>query len=301
MIGRVAQAAIGHDSVGHGRKDAAQPVLAVQPLGNPVDCRLDGTLARVLRQQRLADAQRLVDGQEQIAPRAAGRVGQIGALFFRRHHEQFADVHGARVQCLRLQGRQHQQRHDHRARPIGHLAEMERRPARQQHDLRRHHWHRAPRHLFEQSERETGEDIGARRAAGLQDGLAGAPHVRRLDIVAAELQREVRLDRGADVELAAMEQRPAAMVGLGRPQINGELLLDAVVDLAGEMLEHDVLGGDGGIRLQLEAPVAFFVLARLQIGRCFTDRTVDLAQADFGQRNPGRIDLGQRGRSLSSN
>jgi len=98
-----------------------------------------------------------------------------------------------------------------------------------------------------------------------------------------------------------MEQRPAAMVGLGRPQIDGELLLDPVVDLAGEMLEHDVLGGDGGIRLQLEAPIAFLVLARLQIGRCFTDRAVDLPQACFAQGNPGRIDLGQRGRSLPDN
>ena len=77
-------------------------------------------------------------------------------------------------------------------------------------------------------------------------------------------------------------------------QIDGQLALDAVVDLAGEMLEHDVLGGDGGIRLELKAPVAFVVLARLQIGRRLARRRGrPPPRLIVGQRDFRRIDLGQ--------
>ena len=76
---------------------------------------------------------------------------------------------------------QHEQRHEDGARPVGDLGEVEREPARQQHDLDRHHRHGAPGHLAEQRQQDAGEDVAARRAAARQDRLAGARHVRRVD------------------------------------------------------------------------------------------------------------------------
>ena len=164
------------------------------------------------------------------------------------------------------------------ARPVGNLAEVERRELRQQHDLQRHHRHRAPGHLAEERQRRAREDVGLGGAAMGEDRRARPRHVRCRGIVAGQLQRVVGLDRGADVELAAVEQRPAAMVGLGGAQIGGQLALDRVVDRVEEMLEQDVLGGDGDVGLELEAPVALGVLQRLQVGGRLGDDAVDLVE-----------------------
>ena len=116
---------------------------------------------------------------------------------------------------LRAVGRkrhQHQQRHDHRARPVRHLGQVEREPQRQVHDLQRHHRHGAPRHLAEQGELSPGEDVGALGPAGLEDRGAGAGHVRGVRVVADRLQRVIRLHAGRQVEGAIVEQRPAAVL-----------------------------------------------------------------------------------------
>ena len=83
--------------------------------------------------------------------------------------EQFVDADAVRILRARLQRRQHHQRHDRGARPVGNLVEMERRPHRQQHDLDRHHRHAAPGHHAEQRQQEAGEDVAVgrrRRASG---------------------------------------------------------------------------------------------------------------------------------------
>ena len=66
----------------------------------------------------------------------------------------------------------------------------------------------------EQRQLRAGEDVGPFGAAGRQDGLARAAHVRRVGVVADRLQREIRLDAGGEVERAVVEQRPAAMRAL---------------------------------------------------------------------------------------
>ena len=44
-------------------------------------------------------------------------------------------------------------------------------------------------------------------------------HVRRVRVVAGELQRVVGLDRAAQIEVAAVIERPAAVLGLARAQV----------------------------------------------------------------------------------
>jgi hypothetical protein len=88
--------------------------------------------------------------------------------------------------------------------------------------------------------------------------------MRGVGIVADQLQRVVGLDGGADIGLAAVEERPAAILALDLAQVAGEPLLHLWVDLAQEMLQQDVLGRDGGVGLQLESPVAVRLLHRHQ-------------------------------------
>src|SRR4051794_25752896 len=133
---------------------------------------------------------------------------------------------------------------------------MEGKPARQEHDLDRHGRHGAPRCLPIKRQRSAGENIALSRAAMGQDRLAGALHMRRIDVVAAHLQREIGFDAGAHIERPVVKERPAAMRPLDAAQIVAELCLKLEVRrFAEEVDEQDVFGRDGAIRLELEDEV----------------------------------------------
>ena len=138
-------------------------------------------------------------------------------------------VDAARIDRLRLQRLQHQQRHDHGARPVRDLVDVERKPLRQQHDLHRHHRHAVPADHAVEREQRAGEHVRFHGAAARQDRLARAPHVIGIDVVADHLQREVGLHARAHVEFAVMEQRPAAMRALDAAQIDADLALQLEV------------------------------------------------------------------------
>ena len=83
--------------------------------------------------------------------------------------------------------------------------------ARQQHDLDRHRRHAVPVVLAEERELDLGEDVGLRRAAHLQDALAGRHHGRIVDADARHLHGEVGLDRRRQVRRAGLEEAEAAV------------------------------------------------------------------------------------------
>ncbi len=89
----------------------------------------------------------------------------------------------------------------------------------------------------------------------------GPHHVRSIRVVAGELQRVVRLHRTAHVEVAAVVQRPAAVFGLLRAKIDGQLLFERSVDLIQKVHHHDVLGWNGAVGLEFEQPVALCALS----------------------------------------
>ena len=143
------------------------------------------------------------------------------------------------------------------------------------HDLDRHGGGGAPGDRAEEGELDAGEDVAALGPAGGQDGVAGADHVRRGRVVADGFQREVGLDAGGDVEGAVVEQRPAAVVALDAAEIDADLGLEHRVDAVEVVFQQDVFGRDGGVRLQLEDPVAVLVLAPQQGGRGWRDGGVE--------------------------
>ena len=92
--------------------------------------------------------------------------------------------------------------------------------------------------------------------------------MRCLHIVAREFQRVVRLDRAAQIQFAVVVQRPAAVLGLPRTQVIGDLGLQRRVDLIQEVHHHDVLRGDRAVRLELIEPVALGILLRDECLAC---------------------------------
>ena len=86
--------------------------------------------------------------------------------------------------------------------------------------------------------------------------LARPRHVRRVDVVADRLQREIGFHAGAHVERAVMEQRPAAVLALDAAQIDGDLALQLGIHRLGQiMTQQHIFGRNGGIGFELEAPV----------------------------------------------
>ena len=73
-----------------------------------------------------------------------------------------------------------------------------------------------------------------------------------------------------------MPQRPAVMVGLRPPDIVCELYLLVAIDLVQEMLQQDIFGGNGRIRLQNENPVAIVLLPVEQGADAARDRLFNL-------------------------
>ena len=141
---------------------------------------------------------------------------------------------------------------------------MKRRPARQQHDLDRHYRNCPPRHFPEEREQDAGEDIAAPGAAARQNRRARPRHMGRIKRIPGGLQREIRFDRRADVESAAIEQRPAAVLALGGSNVSRDARLQLGLDPAQIVLQQYELGGDRDIRLQLKNPMSVSMLERDQ-------------------------------------
>src|SRR6201986_122818 len=153
---------------------------------------------------------------------------------------------------------------------------MNREPARQQDQLHRHRRHVRPRRLAIEREQDAREHIRFQCAAARQDCLARAYHVRRIDVVADHLQREIRLHRRTDIERAAVIQRPAAVIGLDAAQIDADLVLQLQVRRLRQMMhQQHIFRRDRGIGLELEHPMAIVALTVEQRLGCAADRRFD--------------------------
>ena len=124
-----------------------------------------------------------------------------------------------------------------------------------------------PGRLAIERQQDAGEDIGLDGAAPGTDRFSGTHHVRRLDVVADHLEREIGFDRGGDVEGAGMIERPAAMLALDAAQVIADLPFELEVGRLGEVVhQQDIFRRDGGVGLELEHPMAVAALL-LEQGR----------------------------------
>ncbi len=265
-IRREAERVEHHHAVGDRRINATQPVVAVQPLGHEPHRLLHCSPARPTRKPRIGEPQRRIHTLEEPPPPGTVWAADPVAHLVGRRAEQLRHMHVVRVAGERLAMHQHQQRHDHGARPVRHLAEMKWKPQRQVHDFHRHHRHRPPRHLAEQRKLRAGEHVAALRAAGGQNGGPRPLHVWRVRQIPDAAQRVIRLHAARQIERPVMEQRPPAMRPLGSAQIRADLRFQPRIDTVEEMLQQHILGRDRGVGLQLEQPVPIRVLPAQQCG-----------------------------------
>ena len=222
-------ASIHHHAVGHRRKNRAEPVLAVEPLADPGHRAIDGALPRAFGKQRLAARSTLSTARKNQNHDAfccgAFGVGPSDRGGSRNSSSMVTPCADSRARGFFAM--QHQQRHDHGAAQYEILSR----------------WngnHRGSsmistgitgtaRHgtMPYSASRQRVNTLAALGAAAQADRLAGAAHVRRLRLVADHLEREIGFHRRAHVEVAVVEQRPAAMRALDAAQIDGDLRLPA--------------------------------------------------------------------------
>ena len=196
-----ARVALGHthdviheNGIGHGGVDRAQPILAIEPLGDESLAGRLGADTMGAREDFLGALQGLVHGLEQAGP---------GFLLMRAPRpfphligwggEKFGDVDTDGRHGLWPAGHHHRQRHQHGARPITDFADMEGKPSGQQNEFWRHDRHGMPGHLAEQGQGAAGEDIAPGRAARGQNCLPRSDHMRRIGGITDQAQGEIRL------------------------------------------------------------------------------------------------------------
>ena len=143
--------------------------------------------------------------------------------------EQLADPALGLDQPHRLEVRHDRQRHDDRPRPGRHRAQAEVEPRRDQHQLRRHARALVVADLAEQRQVEPREAVAGLSAAQREDRRPGPHQGRVVGRVAHQLEREVRLDRGADLGRPAGVDRPAAVGELVVENVAGTAVADRVV------------------------------------------------------------------------
>ncbi len=261
VVGRIAQRVEHHHAVRHRRVDGAQSIRAVQPLVHKAHRQPDRALPRAAGEQRLGHPYPLIDPFEEPAPGGAVGAADPIAHLGRWCAKQLGNSDASRIAGQRAPVHQDQQRHHHGTRPVGNLCQMERKPSGQQHDLDRHHRHRAPGHRTEQRKLRPGEHVAALRSAERQNGVTRACHVRGGRIVADRLQCEIRLHARGQIGIAAMKQRPATVRTLDAAEIDADLGLQGRINSIEEMLKQHILGRDSCVRFQLEHPVSVEALA----------------------------------------
>ncbi len=193
MIGRVAQQIERHDDVHHGRVDGGHAVGVARALEHPLLGLLDGAAADGSGAVFFPELQNVVQVQEHVAPgEAAAELRKLGRF---RLGEQLLEVESLRDRAPRVGGMHDRERDHDGARPRRHLVDE----IAEQHDLGRNGGAAVAGIQIEQAEVDLDVAVGRLQAAQRQDALAGASQARIVHIQTGELQRKIRLHRGADV------------------------------------------------------------------------------------------------------
>ena len=272
LVRRIAQAVEGDQGVDHRREDRAQAVATFQPLEDPLLAGGERPPAQRLDRQPAEPAEGPVDGAEEPAPGAGARILDRGTGRGPVVDQQLGDGRAPGTSRRGSLAADDGERHDDGARPARHAIEVERRPARQQHELRRDHRAALPRVLAEHRQIDLGERVAGLEAAAGADRLAGTCHVRRRRVVAEELEDEVRLRRGAHLGGPARIDRPAAARRLLPAQVDSRLAHSLAHGAVEEIERQDVLGLEDRVPFELTAPVPVRRLQRQKVALGGVDR-----------------------------
>jgi hypothetical protein len=140
---------------------------------------------------------------------------------------------------------------------------MERKPAREKHDLHRHRGHGAPGNHSIKGEQIAREDIAVGSTAFGKKPTACPRHMRRIGRIADHFQREIGLHACADIGGAFVEQSPTAIGGLDAAEIARDLRLERGIDgLPAKVAQQHIFRWDRRVRLKLEDEMSIRTLQR---------------------------------------
>lgn len=134
-------------AIDHRRENRPQAVFAIHARQKPGLGLADSMLTQRFRHPAVKRTSKFVQSQENAVQQAT--TEEIVALLLRRSDEQLADVHSLGVGSPGLERTEDRQGHQGGPRPVGHLFDMDWRPARQQHDFDRQIGYGTPGDLLE--------------------------------------------------------------------------------------------------------------------------------------------------------
>jgi hypothetical protein len=266
-----------HRGIGHRRKNCTEAILTVEPFRDEIDRPIDRTLPQTLRKYPDGWSQNHINATKKRKPYPA-LMWSLGRRPDRVRwlDKQFVDFDSKGIFGAWTQSLQNKQRHQHRARPVGHFRQVEGKPPRQQHDLDRHFRHAAPIQNAEKRQKYPRENIGMYRTAASENRFARASHVGSIRGVADHLERKIGLHACTHIEVAVVIERPATMLSLVSPQIDGNFLLQlSIPGFTAIMSQQHVFGRDRRIRFQFEYPMSISLLAFQKRLRRTSDRRLD--------------------------
>jgi hypothetical protein len=267
MVEAVAEQVQRDQRVDPGRLDAAPAAVPLLPRDDPLSAPAHGGRPDRAGRGQAAEVP-VVAVQDPVQPAEHGRPAvparRAGPRrLTRRRHLKLVKVN--RPGPDRAQRADDGQRHDGLAGPARPVVHVEREPGRKVDHLRRHDRQLVPRPLAEQGQPDAGEHPGGRDPAGGPDPARGAGHVVGAGVVAGQPQRDVGLDGGGQVGVAAAEVGPRPVLALAGPDPAGGGRGLARRPHAEELAQQEILGVHGDVGLQFALPPALLVLQPEQV------------------------------------
>ena len=258
------------DAVHHGWEDAGPVATLLLVVEDPAVARGERRPPRQVERGDLADV--IVEPEERIAGVEEGLPARAVRAERREHRRPIGHPLPRRLQPQVIEpfvvGRaavgerehramvEHDEERDHRAaRPAREPVDVDRAPAGEEDELGRQRRHRVPREQAEEGQVDAREDADARDPAQIADALRRPAQPPVLERQAQEPQRQVALDRGGDVAGEALADPPAPVAPLPGEEVAGDGFPPVGEIEAERVPQEDVLRCDGGVRLELGAPV----------------------------------------------
>ena len=185
--------------------------------------------------------------------------------------EQFIDTRALGQTPIGPQRGQHGHGNHDAARPRRHFVNIEIAPIRKEHQLRRNGWNQFPSHGADQREVKPHIGIGVLQAAETMDRLARFNHMPRFGGAARQLQGKISFAGSVELGRPTGIDGPAAIGELPAAHIICELGNALGIGLSQNVQVIDVIGFQGGVRLELALPVSFLCLNGKKVMRTALD------------------------------
>ncbi len=214
-----------NERIEHRRKNRGESVAAFKAFQHPLlglfergpAERMDFMFGKPFRQ-----LVQPIQPQEKIAERNLFRVGREREVaFVNAFGIKLVQIHVHRAG--RLEMVDDGQRHEHGARPVAHVPEIDVKPFADEQHLARNRRDVFPREQADEREIKFGKRVHPRHAAEMQRHFARLEHPRIGHRHAGELEREIRLDGGVHLRRAVLVNVPAAV-----RQLHGEDVVDGL-------------------------------------------------------------------------